>query len=70
MTHEKKRPCEGYTIGEEHTEGISQLEIARRLGISRARVSFLERRAMHKLRVAAQAKGLSLEDLFEVRPRS
>lgn len=37
--------------------GLSQYEIAERLGISRARVSQIEARAMRKLRAAAAKAG-------------
>lgn len=43
---------------------LSQLEIAQRLGVSRARVSQLERSAMRKLAAAAAVRGISLEDII------
>jgi transcriptional regulator len=47
-----------------NTIGLSQLEIARRLGISRARVSFLERQALQKMRAMAEANGWELDDVL------
>ncbi len=44
------------------TIGLTQAECAARLGVSTARVSFLERRAMMKLRAAAKERGLCLDD--------
>ncbi len=44
--------------------GLTQTEIAEKLGISRARVSFLERRAMLKMQNAAKRNGYTLADLM------
>lgn len=43
---------------------LTQDDVAKLLGISRARVSFLERQALRKLRAAAEAKGYALEDVL------
>ena len=45
---------------------LSQDEIAKRLGVSRARVSRIERNALQKLRMLASELGWNLEDLFDM----
>lgn len=51
--------------GGEPPIGLSHLEIAERLGISRVRVGQIERQAMKKLRALAEAKGLTLPMIVE-----
>jgi len=41
--------------------GLSQYECARRLGLSRARVSQIEKRALEKLRAALDASNQSVQ---------
>lgn len=43
---------------------LTQAEIAERLGMSKARVGQIERRAMTKLRKLAEKRGIRLEDLL------
>lgn len=45
--------------------GLTQAEIAEILGISRARVSFIERQAMKKLHALAVARGIDLAALTD-----
>lgn len=49
---------------ESNTIGLSQGEIAEKLGITRSRVSQLEKRAMRKLRDEAERRGIKLEDIL------
>jgi DNA-directed RNA polymerase specialized sigma24 family protein len=44
-------------------DGLSQTEIAKRLGISHTRVQQIERRALEKLRRALERRGIEREDL-------
>jgi DNA-directed RNA polymerase specialized sigma subunit len=53
------------TQKEDERGGLSQQEIADILGVSRARVSFLERQALKKLRKVAEEQGLTLEVLLQ-----
>ena len=50
-----------------HAVGLTLDEIARRLGISRARVQQLEARALKKMAKRARALGLRFEDFVPSR---
>lgn len=58
------RPSRAIMSHESNTIGLSQGEIAEKLGITRSRVSQLEKRAMRKLRDEAERRGIKLEDIL------
>ena len=45
---------------------VTQGEIARRLGISRERVGFLERQALRKLKVVLSERGMTFADFCDL----
>jgi len=45
---------------------VTQGEIARRLGISRERVGFLERQALRKLKAALSERGMTFADFCDL----
>lgn len=57
MGREKMRVNLPPILSEDQGRCLEQQEIAQRLGISRARVSFLERSALRKLKALAKKRG-------------
>jgi len=45
---------------------VTHQEIARRLGVSRERVGFLERQAMRKMKAALSERGLTFADFCDL----
>ncbi len=51
---------------QEQDVGINHYEIAKRLGISRQRVGYLERQALKKIKKILDSRGLTFEDFRDM----